>query len=66
MNLSDEVIASEVLLAFRRIGAGEASIDLAAGDCFRSLLGLSHERVPAYDAKPMGRAMNLPNAQTGD
>ena len=66
MNLSDEVIASEVLLAFRRIGAGEAGLDMAARDCFRTLLGLSHERTAAYDAKPMGRAMNLPNPKTGD
>lgn len=59
MNLSDEVIASEVLLAFRRIGAGEASLDAAARDCFRTLLGLSHEAAPAHP-------LNLPAASTGD
>lgn len=62
MNLSDELIASEVLLAFRRIGAGEAGLDMAARDCFRTLLGLSHDAVPAYDVHPL----NLPSAQTGD
>ena len=57
MNLSDEAIAHEVLLAFRRIGQGEASLPLAAQECFRTLLGLSHE-----NAAPL----NSPNPQTGD
>ena len=43
-----------------------AGLDMAARDCSRTLLGLSHERTAAYDAKPMGRAMNPPNPQTGD
>lgn len=56
MNLTDEAIAREVLLAFRKIGQGEASLPLAAQDCFRTLLGLNHEAAP----------LNSPATNTGD
>lgn len=60
MNLSDEAIAGEVLLAFRRIGQGEASLPLAATECFRALLGLSHEAGREHACG------NPPRTDTGD
>ena len=47
--------AGEVLCLLGPNGAGKTTL-------FRTLLGLSHEAVLAYDAHPL----NLPAAQTGD
>lgn len=69
--VSDSEIISAVLEAIARVQRGEASIQLAGGECLEYLLrrgrsqdaptGVVHGFVPAYDAHPL----NLPSTADG-